>query len=62
MGKSWGNLADHPRQRFDSLNSNAVTSGKNPSCDDSWGDVHIRNWQQRHLSSKVRCAASRRSY
>lgn len=47
VGKSWGKLTsklDHTR--FDSFNCNAVAStGRNPSCDDSWGDVHIKNWK-----------------
>lgn len=45
VGKSWGNLRQtEDRLRFDSLNCNMVKLGKNPSCDDAWGDKHVRDW------------------
>jgi hypothetical protein len=55
VGKSWGNLvkADE-RARFDSLNCNAVGAGNNPSCDDAWGDSHVRNWRK-HRDPGVKC-------
>ncbi|RYG94590.1 hypothetical protein EON65_57270, partial [archaeon] len=59
VGKSWGNLRKkEDKERFDSLNCNAVKAGKNPSCDDSWGDAHIRYWRS-HLSSKIQCEAGK---
>ena len=46
VGKSWGNLKTKADQiKFDKLNCNAVQNGRNPSCDDLWGDVHIKNWR-----------------
>jgi hypothetical protein len=55
VGKSWGNLAKaDERARFDSLNCNAVGGGNNPSCDDAWGDNHVRNWR-RHRDANVKC-------
>lgn len=55
VGKSWGNLAKaDERARFDSLNCNAVGAGNNPSCDDAWGDNHVRNWKK-HRDANVRC-------
>ena len=46
VGKSWGKLKPDKRKLFDHFNCNAaVTSGRNPSCDDEWGDQSIYNWQ-----------------
>jgi hypothetical protein len=61
VGQSWGRLsnkADH--MRFDRNNCNAVKSGKNPSCDDSWGDKHVRDWISNRVHS-VQCDAHRKS-
>lgn len=61
VGQSWGRLsnnADH--QRFDRNNCNAVKSGKNPSCDDSWGDKHVRDWISNRMHS-VQCDPYRKS-
>eukprot|EP01031_Cornospumella_fuschlensis_P042800 gene42800-52301_t len=59
VGKSWGNLnSKEEKERFDSLNCNAVKAGKNPSCDDSWGDAHIRHWKSQ-VFSKIRCDAGK---
>jgi hypothetical protein len=70
VGKSWGKLnSRNDKEKFDALNCNSVEkSGKNPSCDDSWGDIHIKNWLNRpentfdcdsksdkNVSSKVNC-------
>jgi hypothetical protein len=45
VGKSWGQLKSKAdKEKFDALNCNSVQNGKNPSCDDSWGDAHIKNW------------------
>jgi hypothetical protein len=70
VGKSWGKLSSRSdKEKFDALNCNSVAkSGKNPSCDDSWGDIHIRNWlkrpintfdcdsrKEKNVSSKVNC-------
>lgn len=61
VGKSWGKLSTTAdRKRFDSVNCNAVNAGKNPSCDDAWGDSHIRNWKQ-NKDNKVQCQAGRKS-
>lgn len=50
VGKSWGKLIlKGDQRRFDTLNCNAVSSGKNPSCDDSWGDRHIDQWRKSSL-------------
>jgi hypothetical protein len=48
VGKSWGNLKTREdRNKFEKLNCNTVgTSGKNPSCNDAWGDSHIKKWRQ----------------
>lgn len=55
VGKSWGNLAKaDERARFDSLNCNAVSARGNPSCDDAWGDSHVRNWKK-HRDPNVQC-------
>mmetsp|Transcript_6302 Transcript_6302/g.10503 ORF Transcript_6302/g.10503 Transcript_6302/m.10503 type:complete len:664 (+) Transcript_6302:51-2042(+) len=52
VGKSWGKLTKkQEHRRFDSSNCNAVSStGRNPSCDDSWGDIHIKNWRNNKLA------------
>lgn len=52
VGKSWGNLkTKKDKDRFDSNNCNAVNNGKNPSCDDSWGDVHMERWLNQSASA-----------
>jgi len=61
VGQSWGRLsnkADH--MRFDRNNCNAVKSGKNPSCDDSWGDKHVRDWISNRMHS-LQCDVHRKS-
>ena len=61
VGKSWGRLTNKADQtRFDRNNCNAVRSGKNPSCDDSWGDIHVRNWAKNRMSSLL-CDPARQS-
>jgi len=64
VGKSWGKLNKVEMLKFDALNCNTVKSGKNPSCDDSWGDIAIRKWRTTPLenigcdvtkTSKVHC-------
>ena len=61
VGKSWGNLkTKEQKEKFDALNCNSVNEGKNPSCDDSWGDMHIRTWQK-HRMEGLRCSASKSS-
>lgn len=61
VGKSWGKLKSKgAREKFDALTCNSVNEGKNPSCDDSWGDIHIRTWQKKKLDN-LRCAASKSS-
>lgn len=61
VGKSWGKLkSKKDQQRFDALNCNAVKSGKNPSCDDSWGDLHIDQWRKSTLP-EFNCPADARS-
>jgi hypothetical protein len=44
VGKSWGKLDKKEMLKFDALNCNTVKAGKNPSCDDSWGDEALRKW------------------
>eukprot|EP01038_Epipyxis_sp_PR26KG_P008144 gene8144-11023_t len=46
VGKSWGALRSNlaHREKFDHLSCNTVSNGVNPSCDDSWGDIHIKKW------------------
>jgi hypothetical protein len=69
VGKSWGKLTKKlEHRRFDTLNCNAVgSSGVNPSCDASWGDLHIKKWRSNPLpqyscgagsQSKVSCFAN----
>lgn len=61
VGKSWGKLTTtEDRKRFDSVNCNAVKAGRNPSCDDAWGDSHIRNWKQ-NKDPSVQCKPERKS-
>eukprot|EP01039_Chlorochromonas_danica_P004295 gene4295-4715_t len=63
VGKSWGRLSSRQeKDRFDVLNCNAVASsgGQNPSCDDSWGDRHIRQWRNQS-SQGILCRAERTS-
>lgn len=61
VGKSWGGLKTRDEQmRFDALNCNAVQNGKNPSCDDSWGDIHIDNWRK-SIVPELSCETSRKS-
>lgn len=62
VGKSWGKLASKSeKERFDALNCNAVAQGKNPSCDDSWGDENIRNWRNSTPLPAIQCDAGRPS-
>jgi hypothetical protein len=45
VGKSWGKLDDLEKRSFDALSCNIVfAQGRNPSCDDSWGDAAIQRW------------------
>lgn len=60
VGKSWGKLKKDEKQKFDQLNCNAVSSGKNPSCDDSWGDAHINTWKKT-LNEQLQCDVGRPS-
>ena len=60
VGKSWGNLKGDQQLKFDVLNCNAVNAGKNPSCDDSWGDIHISNWRKNKLP-QYNCEADKPS-
>lgn len=60
VGKSWGSLKKPDQQKFDKLNCNAVNSGKNPSCDDSWGDIHIHHWQKQRIE-RLRCGGGGRT-
>lgn len=63
VGSSWGKLTSHKDQhRFDALNCNAVSEGRNPSCADSWGDESIRSWRAANATvSSMSCEASRPS-
>jgi hypothetical protein len=55
VGKSWGDLkSKESKEKFDALNCNSVNEGKNPSCDDSWGDIHIRHWQK-NVIDELKC-------
>ena len=54
VGKSWGKLDKKEMLKFDALNCNTVKAGKNPSCDDSWGDEALRKWI-RNPSEAVGC-------
>jgi hypothetical protein len=60
VGKSWGSLKKSDQQKFDKLNCNAVNSGKNPSCDDSWGDIHLHNWKKQRID-RLRCGSGGRT-
>lgn len=62
VGKSWGNVkSKEQKERFDTLNCNAVNKGANPSCADSWGDESIRAWRANNASLKVMTCDSRHS-
>lgn len=64
VGKSWGKLAKSKKdkERFDALNCNAAGANKNPSCDDSWGDIHIQNWLNTMVpKSEFGCSKGRQS-
>lgn len=67
VGKSWGKLSKRSdRDRFEALNCNSASTGKNPSCDDAWGDAHIVKWRHNIVFQKdcsggrggVRCHAN----
>lgn len=61
VGKSWGKLKSKAeKEKFDALNCNSVAQGKNPSCDDSWGDIHLRTWKKNQMEA-LRCSASKSS-
>lgn len=60
VGKSWGKLSKKDMLTFDALNCNTVKAGKNPSCDDSWGDEAIRKWIRTPLSG-IECEKGRSS-
>lgn len=64
VGKSYGNLQANDRNKYERLNCNAVSFGKNPSCDHSFGDNHILEWKAKKIpnlcetkseGSKVHC-------
>jgi hypothetical protein len=59
VGKSWGSLNKNDQFKFDTLSCNTVAQGMNPSCDDSWGDIHIQNW--RHKAKALSCASQKQS-
>ena len=69
IGKSWGKLSNQrEKHRFDLLNCNAVNvldknnEIKNPSCDDSWGDTHIKNWLETAVpDSQFSCLENKKS-
>lgn len=68
VGKSYGSLNSPDRNKYEQLNCNAVAKGKNPSCDDAWGDNQITSWRRnimadmcgdnKHFSSKITCRES----
>lgn len=56
VGQSWGtfNANISQRQKFDSLNCNAVKSSSNdsrPTCANAWGDAAITNWRNNPVPS-----------
>lgn len=57
VGQSWGNLVkDNPaKEQFEELNCNAFSKGINPSCDDEWGDNHIKNWRNSAVT-QIQCS------
>jgi hypothetical protein len=57
VGKSWGTLKHPERVRFDKLDCNSVSTGKNPSCDDTWGDRHVQLWRKQP-SQTIDCSPS----
>eukprot|EP01038_Epipyxis_sp_PR26KG_P010548 gene10548-14170_t len=46
VGKSYGTLNGPDRDKYEQLNCNSVAQGKNPSCDDAWGDNQILSWKK----------------
>ena len=49
VGKSWGAIAsNNDKAKFEFLNCNYVSlsQGDNPSCNDQWGDIHVKKWLQ----------------
>lgn len=60
VGKSWGKLTTADKRKFDNLDCNSVRDGENPSCDSTWGDVNIYEWQKRQIK-EVGCDSDRPS-
>ena len=62
VGSSWGKLIKKEEQkRFDSLDCNAVHGGRNPSCNDQWGDAHMLHWKLNGSIEQYKCDSSRSS-
>ena len=62
VGHSWGQLLEKSqKERFDALNCNAVSKGRNPSCDDAWGDKHLTNWGKNKIPGASSCSSGHSS-
>lgn len=65
VGSSWGRLITHDdRSKYDLFDCNTVSAGKNPTCDDNWGDISVKSWaKSKHpdVTSSSVCSNNKRS-
>jgi len=45
VGTSYGDLNGKQKEQYERYTCNSVAGGRNPSCDDSFGDEQIRSWR-----------------
>lgn len=50
VGKSFGVLKGPEREKYERYYCNSVSGGRNPSCDDAFGDEQIRSWRSNPVS------------
>ena len=63
VGKSYGNLDGQQKEKYESYYCNSVDGGRNPTCDDAFGDEQIRSWRANPVDEKtVPLCGAPRSY
>lgn len=60
IGRSWGKLSTAERLKYENLNCNSVASSANPTCAESWGDQHVRNWRA-NVATNLSCGSRQSS-
>ena len=53
VGISYGLLNSEERNKYEAYYCNSVNNGRNPSCDDAFGDEQIRSWRSTPLAGSL---------